>query len=247
MQRQKFKSTKARKANASANKNMRPKLSLNGKGMIVDKIRNDFNLSTGDLIIAATSVTTSTTSFELEDPMVLASTGQWVLFPQVFSPYMAGVTGVLDFVGRVKYRALELRLNLVGSQTNTFAAADLYNRVRVVVFWTKTPFTANVNINALTVDNLLDRRDVDILFLDKVYNLPSQTIDPAGYNAPQCLTCDLEVDLSMIPVQEVFSTANGATWDTREGSFYLKVVSDSAATPHPTIAGQSRLYYKILK
>jgi hypothetical protein len=207
--------------------------------------RLNTNRSYCDNYYANTSITTTQLGYHLESPTMTATTGQFATYPQVFKPTMAGTTsGLLDFIGRVRYRKLWARINLVGSQATTIAAGDLYNRVRLVLFWTQTNYTNSVTVNPITIDTLFDLRDTDILIFDQTYPLPSQAFDSAtGYNVPQCICIQKSFELDI--VHEVFSNAGGAIWDTRRGTFYMYLVSDSTVTPYPTFSGMTRLEYDI--
>lgn len=209
---------------------------------------SDLQLSCVDLNIGPIGVGTSQANFKLEDNL-MGLGGFLQAYPQTMSPYMAGtLTNVRDFVGRIKYYHLEVRLNITGSQANTLLAGDLYSRVRVLCFWTKTPYREVPQLNSIHPANLLDRRDVDKLFYDEVINLPTLAFDTvSGFNSPDIRTVDLTIPLSSLPVHEVFSKANGTEWDSRVGSFYLMLVSDSSVLPHPSVDGMARLYFKILK
>jgi hypothetical protein len=205
---------------------------------------SSLTLSTMDTYIPSSSVSTTQSSIQLEDG-AMGPSGQFATYPQVFKPYMAGTTtGVRDFVGIIHFKHLELRMNIVGAQTNAILPADTFNRVRVLLFWTKTPYRGTVTSNAITIDTLVDRRDIDVVLYDKVHNLSSTAFDSAsGYNVPATRSFELSIPLS--DRQEVFSNGGGVTWDSRSGSYRLALVSDSTAAPHPTYSMQSRLYYTI--
>jgi len=198
-----------------------------------------------DLLIPATAITSSAASvFKLESS-AMGSGGQFATYPQVFKPFMgATVNTTFDFVGRVRYKFLEARINLLGSQSSTIASGDLYNRVRVLFFWSKTNYQGTPSNNAITIDSLVDLRDIDKVFYDTVHSLSSTAFDSSsGFNVPATRSLHLKLPLNIMT--ELFSNANGATWDSRVGSFYLVVASDSAITPNPVLSGQTRLYYEI--
>jgi hypothetical protein len=239
--RQKIKNDKTTKNNKNRR---RTKL-----GQPPDSAMNNLSLSTSDRYIAIASVTTSNGFYTLEESSMSQSGGQFATFPQMFKPYMAGIAGnsTFDFVGRLKYRRLDILLNFTGSQGNALVAGDLYNRIRVVIGWSRSPYLGTPTVNNFTVNTLLDRRDLDSVYLDTVVNLPMTAYDTANTtNCPAAKTIKKSFDLSSLPIHEIFSTANGAIWDSRQGTFKLYVVSDSSVAPNPTIAGQTRLYYEIL-
>jgi hypothetical protein len=207
---------------------------------------SSLKLSTMDVAIPATSITSSAASVFKLEASAMGAGGQFASFPQVFKPFMAGTSSntTFDFVGRLRYKFLEARLNLLGSQSNTIAAGDLYNRVRILFFWSKTNYQGTVTNNAITTDNLVDYRDIDKVFYDETHCLSSPAINSSsGYNVPDTQSLHIKIPLSIM--HEIYSNANGATWDSRVGSFYLVVASDSAVAPNPVLSGQTRLYYEI--
>lgn len=222
---------KSQKGGKNRSKNSAPNLS-------------SLSLSTMDTFVPTMNVSTSQIGLQLEDA-AMGSSGQFATYPQVFKPYMAGTAaGVRDFVGVLNFKYLEARINLVGAQTNAILPADTFNRVRVLLYWTKTPYRGSMTMNALTIDTLVDRRDIDCVLYDKVHSLSSTAFDSAsGYNVPA--TRSLEIKVPLKDRQEIFSNGGGTTWDSRSGSYRLALVSDSAALPHPTFSGQTRLYYTI--
>lgn len=207
--------------------------------------KDNASLSYCDLPLVAISVSTTQQLYKLDDPLFAVSQ-TLSTYPQTMTPTMSGQSGVMGFVGRIQFSRLQVKINCVGSQGNFVAAADLYNRIRVVAFWTKTQFSSVLSLNTMTVDSFLDRRDIDFLCFDKVIDLPCTAIGPTGVIAPGVKTIETNNYLQ-VPVTEAFSSNNGVNWDTRSGSFYLLVVSDSTTTPHPAISGETRLSYRILK
>lgn len=159
-------------------------------------------------------------------------------------PQMAGQVGVLDFVGKIRVIRVLCRFNLVGSQTNAVLPADLFNRVRLVLVKTRGSYRESINFNSFTIDSPLDVRDCEIMY-DEVINLSSTAFDSAsGYNVPATHTTNLNLFLNK--TYDLFSTAAGATWDTRAGSMRLYCVSESSVAPHPILSGHMRLVYKIV-
>lgn len=198
-----------------------------------------------DLPIPSTAVSSTNADYQIEEN---AMELQFSSFPQVFTPIMGGSTSsVVNFKGRVKYHRLEMRMNCVGSQGNLLAAADYYNRIRLVVCHSPSNYKSSPTFNAITTDTILDRRDFDYVFLDEIEDLQSSAFDSSDYNVPGMRTITRAWSIPRsISVKEVYSTSNGASWDTRVGSFHFLVVSDSSTTPHPYISGMFRLYYSIL-
>jgi hypothetical protein len=210
-----------------------------------DELSN-LKLSMMDLLIVSTGITSSAaTVFKLESSAMGAG-GQFATFPQVFKPMMgATLNTTYDFVGRLRYRYLEAKLNLVGSSGTTIASGDLYNRMRILFFHSTTNYQGTPTNNAVSIDTLVDLRDINKVFYDKVHSLSTLAFNSSGFNVPATRSLHIKVPLDI--ETELFSNANGATWDSRVGSFYLVIASDSAVTPNPVISGQTRLYYEILE
>lgn len=235
---------KSRSSQSKPNTRVGNKKNKNQKRLTYDQLPS-LKLSMMDLAIPATSITAAAASVFKLEASAMGAGGQFASFPQVFKPFMAGSTNTTyDFVGRLRYKFLEARLNLLGSQSNTIASGDLYNRIRVCFFWSKTNYQGTVTNNAFGIDNLVDYRDIDKVFYDKTHCLSSPAINStSGYNVPDTQSLHIKIPLNMIT--EIFSNASGATWDSRVGSFYLVVASDSAVAPNPVLSGQTRLYYEI--
>lgn len=199
---------------------------------------------TADFTIGAVSISSS--FFTLAnplDPLLLGTSGFFPTFPQVMKPFMAG-TSALDFRGRIRVKELLATLNFVGSQGSTVSSGDLYNRVRVQTFWTRVPYLDSPTYNALTIDNQPDTRDIVVLD-DRVINLATQAFDTvSNFNVPDCKTVKLRIHINRD--FDCFSAGNGATWNTRMGNLEIRVVSDSAVAPNPSVSGSTRLLYKIV-
>jgi len=201
---------------------------------------------TSDLIINSFSISTAVQLIMSPfDPLLKATTGQLATFPQVMEPYMAGLTGIYDFHGKIRVIRLQFRFNIVGSQSNTIAAGDLFNRFRLIIFYTQSNYLGGAAFNVPTIDSPPDTRDALILH-DKVYDLSSTAFDSLNnYNVPACKTVDLNIFENRN--FELFSTSGGVTWDTRRGNYYVYAVSDSVVAPNPTITGHCRLIYRMCK
>jgi len=218
----------------NANKNSKNKLDKSSLG-----------LWTADLPISSTAISTTNVGWRLDD-FVFGSGGILLSYPQSLAhPYMAGAGSFIAFVGRLKWVKLDVRMNLVGSQSNVLLAGDLFSRVRIIILWTKTPYQSAYTLNGFTIDSQVDRRDGDFIFYDKIINLPTTAYDSAnGYNCPGLRTIDLSIPLNRLPICEFFSSNSNTIFDTRAGSFYMYVTSDSSVAPHPTLSGSTRLYYR---
>lgn len=197
-----------------------------------------------DVIIPPTAVTDSVLNVTSPFQALLGDGGQLATYPQVMKPCMAGQTGVLDFVGRIRVIRVMCRFNTVGSQANAILPADLFNRIRIVLIRTRGSFRESINFNTFTIDSPLDVRDCEVMY-DEVINLSSTAFDSAsGYNVPATHTTNLNLFLNR--EYELFSTASGVQWDTKAGSIRLYCVSESSVAPHPILSGYMRLVYKIV-
>lgn len=138
---------------------------------------------------------------------------------------------------------MSVHLNLVGAQSNTLVAGDLFNRCRLLIWYSEYPYSAS-SLPGWTIDSMTDFRIVQKMFVDKTFNLPSQAFyTTSGYNVPQCITYDRS-----LPIGRLFESYSvnplADQWDTRKGNVYISLVSDSAISPGPFVSGSVRLYYE---
>ncbi len=177
---------------------------------------------------------------------MIATTGQFAVYPQIFRPFMGASTtsNVFTFVGKIRLLYLQYKFNCVGAQANTLVSADLFSRIRVVGVYTRSPYLASINFNDISIDTHVDLRDSELLF-DQIVNLPSQAFDSNDYNVPGCRTISRTIYLNKL--LEIFSTSGGVTWDSRQGNIRIYAVSDSSVAPHPSISGSTRVIYKVVR
>jgi len=211
------------------------------------RIRNmdSTNRSCSDFIFAPVDVTTTVQASNVLVPL-LGAGGVFETFPQVMKPFMAGLTSTFDFRGRIKIDRLDLKLSLVSSVDNGLVAADLFDNIRYVLAYVDTPFQGVPTLNQFTIVSPLDRRDLRTIFVDTLVPLPQRAVLAAApiLTLPQVEAVDLSFKDNR--VLECFSKANGVAWDTRHGSYYLFLVSDSAILPNPRCAGSVRVWFTIL-
>jgi hypothetical protein len=175
---------------------------------------------------------------------LLGATGQLITQPGLARPIMRGGTAGVAYAARVRMRKLLLKLNIIGSQGATLAIGDLFDRLRVILVKTKDEFgsTSSISIPP-TIDNMLDIQDFDKVWLDKTVNLSSMAFNAADFNSPGLAT--LEYEFNMNDVFECFSSNGNTAWTTRNYDIRLLLVSDSTASPRPTVTGSARLMFEI--
>jgi len=139
---------------------------------------------------------------------------------------------------------MEVTATFTGSEGTALAAADLYNRIRICFFYTPVPSADNPAIPLYDVTGFCNITDVKTIYFDKVFSLPSQAFNSADYNAPgmQSLKKTIVVNRNL-EWNNYTSSPEVNYWYTRAGNLYVAYVSDSSATPHPSLEMRTRLYY----
>lgn len=196
-----------------------------------------------DIDIDGAGIGATFTPTKVFDPLIAAG-GLLRSFPQLCRVAAGGSANTPKWFKNIFARCVELNLNISGSQSNTLVASDLYNRLRVVIWETKFPFSSS-NVASWDIDSLTDWTRVSKLHYDNVVQLSSTAFDASNYNVPQ--TAGLR---AMIPINHRYefrslTTTGGlpTSFDTFEDNLFFGVVSDSTVAPHPNIQGTLRLYY----
>jgi hypothetical protein len=178
------------------------------------------------------------------DPL-LGAGGLLRTFPQLCRVAAGGSANTPKWFKNITVQAIEFNLNFSGSQSNTLIPADLYNRLRFVVWSTKYPYSATTNA-VWDIDSLIDWTRAEELIFDQTISLSSQAFDTSNYNSPA--TQNLR---AMLPYRHRYNcksttTAGGlpTAFDTDEDNLLFGFVSDSAVAPNPAVSGSFRLYYR---
>jgi len=192
------------------------------------------------------SVTVGTTTgsgYRLLEPL-MGPSGLLITYPQLCRVAAGGSIATPKWFKSIMVTGIEYQLNLVGAQSNTLIAADLYNRVRIVIWDTKFSFSASV-IAQWDIDGLTDWTRASKLLLDQTVGLGAQAFDSANYNVPG--TSNLR---GFIPYRHRFDIKSTTTvgglptvLDTDEDNLLFGIVSDSALVPHPSMTGTIRVHY----
>lgn len=143
----------------------------------------------------------------------------------------------------------EIDMELVGSQSNTLVAGDLYNSVRYAVTRNGKAYSdSNVPYltGVMTGTNLQDTQHV---YIDQRVALPSQAFDTlTNYNVPMVIH-----RTHTIPVNRVLScfstnaSGSGAAWDTTKEDYTMFLVSDSSVSPNPQVALTFRCFFTFMQ
>jgi len=191
---------------------------------------------------AGASVSTSVTSLTLFQGLADTFTAN----PQITKPITWGAGNIRYQAGVIVHGVL-LKYKVVGAQSNTLLAGDLYNSVRVIVNKFGSSYADTPNPIGGGLDNWFDTGDVKTILHDETHALPSQAFDSVNtYNVPQVIQrqCYLPVNQRY----DWFSTNNPPTlWDTKYGDIFLHFISDSGVSPHPSITWCARVYYDLIQ
>jgi len=151
-----------------------------------------------------------------------------------------------NFIGReVTPTSLDIRYEVVGASSNVFAAADLNNKMRVLIFqWedSTTPSVTGIIENAAVLSPIsgINYENIDVLS-DKIYSTWVNSFDAtSAYGNSNSYSTRIYVKArKLMPL-----TWNSGNTDFQKGTIYCLVISDSAATPNPTFSIQTRLVYQ---
>jgi hypothetical protein len=177
---------------------------------------------------------------------LLSSTGILASFPANATPVSSA--GTLQLYQKIKLNHMLVAITAIGSQSNTLAAGDIYNRLRVMIVWTGETYQGS-QISPLvnnSVDQWPNMQDVVQVFGDWQFSLPSQAFNSSNYNSPAIKTWR-----SSIPIDktlECFATTASGTgaWETKQGDLVYAAVSDSSVSPNPILLTTVRVYYTML-
>jgi hypothetical protein len=172
-----------------------------------------------------------------------AANGLLQAFPQHASPYVSGsVNGLRQ---RIYLRRLEFRYRVVGCQSSTLAAGDIYNTMRVAVVRTGFNYSA-VNplyLNSVVIGSNLNT--VQHVYFDKTFDLPSLAFSTGNYNSPSVVTGLATYNINRyLTVYSGNATGSGVAWDTDSQDYVINCVSDSTLTPHPTLEYSARFFFE---
>jgi hypothetical protein len=190
----------------------------------------------------STTLATASVLFPLLGPSgVLAS------FPSIATPIFTGST--IDVYAKVRVHSVLVSQSVRGSEGTALVAADLYNRLRCVVWSSPIPYLATkINPLETSTERWPNMVDVSEILMDLKFDLPTVSIEQtSGYNAPAMRTYRQH-----IPVNRTFDcytqTNTGTTaWDTKNGDLLFSAVSDSSVLPHPTQSMNIRMFYEIIR
>lgn len=136
-----------------------------------------------------------------------------------------------------------------GNTGTGIASADLFNNIRMRMFWTDNSYSDNIELkNPSNTHAPLDNRDVARVYFDKSYYLPTISFDPSGYAVPTQKIFKRFVRINrVIECFSISDTSSSTAWDTKKGDLYFSVWSDSSLTPHPSVDVSFQVYYKYMQ
>jgi hypothetical protein len=195
-----------------------------------------------DYNYALTASSTGVTSFTVLDPL-LAASGILASFPQRATPVYQN--GVFRLRTRIVIHRVEVRMVVVGAQSNAVLAADLYNTLRTALYKTRINYGDSSIAYLTTVLGGTNLQDIEKIHADRTFSLPSQAYDATITTpTPQVLNWDFMFKPNMVlDCYSTNATGSGAAWDTNGFDLMFDHVSDSTVAPHPTIGFTLRLCY----
>ncbi len=191
-------------------------------------------------------MSTTASRLSLLSPL-LSSTGLLQAFPQAARPVLS--QGTYRLYRRIRLDFAEVVINCIGSQSNTLAGSDLFNRIRYALRWTGEPYsltTAPYISSGGDLNNPLgDVSQTNRVFVDRIVDLPSTCFDSYNnYNCPNTKTHRYHIPLGIeLDCYSSNASGSGASWDTSQFDIYLDFVSDSSVVPHPALNYAMRFYF----
>jgi hypothetical protein len=196
-----------------------------------------------DYQLTGLSVTNSPGYGSMLTPL-LGSTGLLASYPQITVPVITGT--VAQFYQEIRITSILLEVTAIGSQSATIVAADLFNQLRVLMFWSGETYQSSLINPVLSPNQWPNMQDVEEVLYDAKYDLPSVSFDTTNTtNTPMIRSWR-----GLVPVNrtlECFASAPGTVWETKSGDLALAYGSDSAITPNPTLTVCARVFYDIVR
>jgi len=192
--------------------------------------------------------TTANTTAAQQSVLAPLMTNILAAFPQTTIPVIQGTT--VTWYQEIRITDILVSIDVIGSQSNTIVAGDLFNRLRSYLFWTgKSYSTTNVNpASASSYGSWPLMQDVDRILLDINFDLPSVSFDStSATNTPMVRTYRARLPVNR--TLECFTSVAAGTsgWDTKEYDLIVAHQSDSSVLPNPQIIYNLRCYYDIVR
>jgi len=204
-----------------------------------------------DSFITGSSFSTSVTSFNILDALG-SSTGLLQAFPQRATPVTYNNAGTVAYRLRTKLlvKFIEFEFRMIGSQSTTLVAADLYNTIRWALYLEGPQSGVGSSLSYLTsVIGGTIIQDKLKVYHDQQYSLVSQAFDTVNSdNVP-----NLKTGFLKFPINEKFTffstttTGVGAPWLSADRTIVLDVVSDSSIIPSPTFGYNARIFFEYIQ
>jgi hypothetical protein len=170
-------------------------------------------------------------------------------FPQHATPTSSNLNGTLTpgLRSKIRIHHIDVDITIVGAQSTTLLAGDLYNTVRFAYvldgrFYDGSGATApSAYLTSITGGTNIT--DVIRVLRDEKISLSSTAYDSTnGYNVPRVVNKAFR-----LPVNRSFvfysTNAGYSLWSTENCNILLDIVSDSSVTPHPSFSHNSRIFF----
>jgi hypothetical protein len=154
------------------------------------------------------------------------------------------MNGVFRLRSKICLRRMEIRVIVIGAQSNAVLAADLFNNLRVALRSTGVSYLDASNSYLTGVSTGTNLTNTQNVYFDKNWTLPSQAYDTTITTpTPQVRSWEAYCQPNlMLDVLSTTASGTGATWDTDGMNLELEYVSDSSVAPHPTLEGTLRFF-----
>lgn len=153
-----------------------------------------------------------------------------------------------NFIGRTLTPvSLDIRLKVIGAQSNAFAAADLFNCTRVLIFqWLDSAIPSASSVleeysAGYSEISAIRRKNYELISVlsDKTYHTWIQGTTSGGYTASNGY--EKRIYIKQKKLAEMLYDKDTDTW--QRGNFFALIVSDSGVTPNPYVTLYSRLTF----
>lgn len=177
---------------------------------------------------------------------LLGAGGLLESFPQTALPVRAGTA--TEFYQQVRITGLLLSVNAKSSESAPALAADLFNRLRALLYWTGETFQSTNNFALTSVDSWPSMLDVEEVLADLQFDLPNVTYNTNdSYSVPMVRTYRCYIPINRVLDCYSGSSTGTANWETRQGDLIFESVSDSLLSPNPTVSLSARVFYHVIR
>jgi len=189
------------------------------------------------------SVSTSVSQASILTPL-LSTTGLLSNFPAHGTPTMQN--GSPSIRQHLRLERMEVTISLVGSQSTTLAAGDLYNNVRLAIYHLGDNYNNSITNYLSGIVTGTNLHNVIRVYVDKCFALSSTAFDTLNNdNVPATKFVMLRKSLNTHLYPFSYNAAF-TNWDTIMSNLVFNIVSDSSVTPNPTFSINVRVWFEFL-